>query len=273
MDEAHDLVAAVAEVDWHKFLAALIKREELEIGGSMVEPRHALGRCVLRPSGHDDFESAEVAAGIAFLPAVVEPENAEGQDAVDGGGGFCFTDADDGFGGGATEEAAANVGGAEAVLEIHGRAKAVDLGAEKSAGQDAFEQSLIVAARGVAGGGSAAIAVRDKFESLRLRSAHATGHDAQALSAWLNFDDGADEVAFFAPKLEQAAAVGFGDGVAREAHVEEDAAVFEQSSGGVGGEIFFEDFGEFGSGWCVDCRGHERPTSSAARARFVMCAV
>ena len=36
--------------------------------------------------GHDDFESAEVTARIGVLAAVVEPENAEGENAVDGRG-------------------------------------------------------------------------------------------------------------------------------------------------------------------------------------------
>ena len=60
--------------------------------------------------------------------------------------------------------------------------------------------------------------------------------------------------------------MGLGDGVACESHVEEDAALFEQSRGGVGGEVFFEDFGEFGGGKRVDCKGHPKPTSSVARA-------
>ncbi len=88
MDKAHDLVATVAEVDGREFFAALIEREELEVGSSVVKPGHALGGCVIRPPGHDDLKRAEVAAGIAFLAAVVEPENAQGQNAVDGSGGF-----------------------------------------------------------------------------------------------------------------------------------------------------------------------------------------
>ncbi len=82
--------------------------------------RHAPGR-------DDDLEPAEVAARVGVLAAVVEPENAEGENAVDDGGGFGGADADDGIGRGSLEQAAADVGGAEAVLEIHGRAQAVDL--------------------------------------------------------------------------------------------------------------------------------------------------
>ena len=191
-------------------------------------------------AGHDDLEPAEVAARIAVLAAVVEPENAEGEDAVDDGGGFCGADADDRVGGGSVEQAAANVGGAEAVLEIHGRAQAVDLGADEMAREHALEQALVVAAGGVAGGGRAAVAGGHEFERLRLGRAHAARDEAQALRALLHVDDGAHEVALVAPELEQAAAVRLGDGVARGAHVEEDAAVFKERGCGVIGEIGFD---------------------------------
>ena len=64
----------------------------------------------------------------------------------------------------------------------------------------------------------------------------------------MNLDDCTDEVALFTPKLEETAPVGLDYGVARKSHVEEDAAIFKESRGGMGGEIFFEDFGEFGGG-------------------------
>src|SRR5580658_1035703 len=83
VDEAHDLVASVAEVYGREFFAALIEREELKVGGSVVKPCHALGRGLLGAFRNNDFEGAEVAAGVAFLTAVVEPENAQGKDAVD----------------------------------------------------------------------------------------------------------------------------------------------------------------------------------------------
>jgi hypothetical protein len=73
------------------------------------------------------------------------------------------------------------------------------------------------------------------------------------LCARLNLNDGSHEVALFAPKLEQAAAVGLGYGVAREAHVKENATIFEEGGGGMGCKVVFEDFCEFGSGWSVYC--------------------
>ena len=79
------------------------------------------------PAGTIDLEPAEVAARIAVLAAVVEPENAQRENAVDDGGGLRRADADDRIGRGSLEQAAADIGGTEAVLEIHGRAQAVHL--------------------------------------------------------------------------------------------------------------------------------------------------
>ena len=135
-----------------------------KVGGGVVEPGHAFGGGAPRAGRNNDLEAAEVAARIAVLAAVVEPENAEGENAVDHGGGLGLAHADDRIGSRAFEQAAAHVGGAEAVLEIHGRAQAVDFGADEVARQHALEQALIVAAGGVAGGGSAAVAGGNKFK-------------------------------------------------------------------------------------------------------------
>ncbi len=116
--------------------------------------------------------------------------------------------------------------------------------ADEVAREHALEEALVVAAGGVAGGGRAAVAGGGEFEGLRLGRAHAARDEAQALRALLHIDDGAHQVALVAPELEQAAAVRLGDGVARGAHVEEDAAVFKQRGGGVVGEIGFDDLGQ-----------------------------
>ena len=155
------------------------------------------------------------------------------------------------------------------MLEIHGRAQAVDLGADEGAGKDALQKSLIIAARGVASGGSAAVAVGDEFEGLRLGCAHAAGDEAQALRALLHFDHGAHQVALFAPELQQAAAVRLGDGVAREAHVEENAAVFKQSRGGMIGEIVLRGFGRVAAAdGAIDCGGHALDLPVLPRAQI-----
>ena len=145
----------------------------------MIEPRHALGCRAPRSGGNHNFEAAEVAARVGVLAAVVEPQNAEGQNAVD-------VDADSPSPTPITASAALplssrprDIGGTEAVLEIHGRAQAVDFGADELAREHALQQALIIAARGVAGSGSAAVAGGHKLQRLRLGRAHAARHQPQ----------------------------------------------------------------------------------------------
>ena len=128
------------------------------------------------------------------------------------------------------------------MLQIHGRAQSVCLGAYKAAGEDSLEQLHIVAARGVAGSGCTAVAGGHEFKRLRLGGAHAAGGEAQALGALLHIDHGAEQVALFAPELQNAAAVGFAHSVVGGAHIEENAAILEQRGGGVVCEVIFNAF-------------------------------
>ena len=84
MHKAGGLVTAVAKINGLQFFAALIEGEELEVGGCVIEPGDAFGGGAFRASWHDDFQSTKVAAGFGFLTAVIEPEDAEGENAVDG---------------------------------------------------------------------------------------------------------------------------------------------------------------------------------------------
>ena len=94
-----------------------------------------------------------MAARIAVLAAIVEPENAQGKDAVDDGSRLRSADADNRIGRSSLEQAAAHIGGAEAVLQIHGGAQAVDLGAEEVTREHALKKVLVVAAGRVARSG------------------------------------------------------------------------------------------------------------------------
>ena len=75
-------IAGIAKVDWRQFFAAFVEGEELEVGGGVVEPGHALGRGAPGSGGNDDLEPAEVTATVAVLAAMIEPENAQRQNAV-----------------------------------------------------------------------------------------------------------------------------------------------------------------------------------------------
>ena len=86
MDQARVEIADVAEVDVNEFFVARVQREQLKIGSRRVEPRHALGGGSPRTRRNDDLETAEVAAALAVFAAIVEPEDPEGENAVDHAG-------------------------------------------------------------------------------------------------------------------------------------------------------------------------------------------
>ena len=119
MNQPRLQVAGIAKVHGSKFFTALIQREKLEVRGCMVQPGHPLGCGSPGSSRHDHLEPAKVAATIALLPTVVQPENPQRQNAVHNRRRLCFAHADHRFGGGPFEKPPAHVGWAEAVLQIH----------------------------------------------------------------------------------------------------------------------------------------------------------
>ncbi len=60
MDQPRFQVAGIAKVHRFKLFAAFVERVQLEIGGRMVEPRHALGGSAPVPCRHNHFEPAEM---------------------------------------------------------------------------------------------------------------------------------------------------------------------------------------------------------------------
>ena len=134
-----------------------------------------------------------------MLAAVVEPEQAQRKHAVDGGGGLGRTDADNRFTGGAAQQVAARIGRAEAVFQVHGGAHGVDFAAGIGASQGTLQQAHVVAARGIARGGRAAVGGGNQLQRLRLSLAHAAGEHPQALRAVLNLHHGANNVALVTP--------------------------------------------------------------------------
>ena len=78
----------------------------------------------------------EAATG-AGLAAVMEPEDAEGEDAVDGGLRLFLVDGDDGPGFLALDEGSSGVGGAEGFLEVHSGAEGFGVPVREFALEDA----------------------------------------------------------------------------------------------------------------------------------------
>ena len=133
VNQARVEVAGVAKVDRSQLLAALVESEQCKVGGGVIEPGHALGGGAPGSCRNNHFQPAEVAARVGVVAAVVEPENAQGEDAVDDRCGFGVADPDHRVCGRSFEQAAAHIGRAEAVLKIHGRAHAVNFGADEVA--------------------------------------------------------------------------------------------------------------------------------------------
>jgi len=139
MHQSRCLVATIAVVDEYQFLGALVEGIELKVGRGMIHPRHALGCGSPCSSRDNDLQSAEVATCVALLTAEIEPEDAQREDAIDGGGRLRLADADDCVGSGSFEKAASHIRRPEAVFEIHCGTEAVDLGSEEGTGEDTFE--------------------------------------------------------------------------------------------------------------------------------------
>ena len=240
MHEAGLKIAGIAKVYGQELFTALVEGVELELCRGVVEPGHALGRGAPGARRNNHLESTHVTAAIALLAAMIEPENAERENAIDDRGGLCFRNSDHRVNSGAEMKLAANIGGTEAVLQIHGRTQAVDPGANEVPAKDSLEQAEVVFTGSVASGWGTAVVGSDELKGLRLGDAHAAREDAEALCPVLQIDYGTDEVAFLAPHLQQATPVLFAHGEARETHVEEHAPIFEQRSGGMVGKILLK---------------------------------
>ena len=173
VDEGRANVALVGDVARGEFFSASVELVEFPFGGAAVEPGHACGGELGGALRHDDFEPLDEALPCTALAAVVQPEDAEGEDAVDGGGRFVFADADDGPCLIAAQESAARVGGAEGFLQVHGGAEGFGRVVGESAREGAFKKLDVALAGGVACGGGTRGAGGDEFEELGLRLAEA----------------------------------------------------------------------------------------------------
>jgi hypothetical protein len=88
-------IAGIAKIDECELFAAFVQSVKLELCGAVVEPGDSLCGGTPRANGHNHLESSNVAAAIAFLAAMIEPENAEGENAIDDRRRFGLSNADD----------------------------------------------------------------------------------------------------------------------------------------------------------------------------------
>ncbi len=87
-------VAGIAKVQREKLFAALVQRKKLKLGSRMVKPGHSLRGGATRAGGDNDLEPAKMPAAIPMLATVVQPQNSQGQNAVDNSRGLRLADAD-----------------------------------------------------------------------------------------------------------------------------------------------------------------------------------
>ena len=173
-----------------------------------------------------------------------EPEDADGQDAVDGGLGFGGVDGDDGPGLSAVGEGAAGVAGAEGAFEVHGGTEAFGAAIGEGLEEDAIEHAEEALAGGVAGGGRAEVFIGGELEGLEAGLAEALGGEAEGVGAGGDGEQAADQVAVGGPEVDGGAAAVGGEGVFGFAEVEEGAAVFEDEGVGVFGKEGLDDGGD-----------------------------
>lgn len=203
---------------------------------------------------------------------MLEPEDGDGEDAVDGGLGLGGIDGDDGGCVLAAGEGATGEGGAEGALEVEGGAETFGGFVGEGAEEDAVKEAEVALAGGFASGGGAEVDVGGELESLGAELAEALGGEAEGLGARGDGEDAADEVAVLGPEVEGGTVVFGGKGVAGFAEVEEGAAVFEEEGIGVLGEEGFDGGadvrgglggGAFGCG-ATGCVGRHEVTIATA---------
>ena len=174
----------------------------------------------------------------------MQPEDAEGKNAIDGGGGLFFVDPNDGPGFLSAHEQAAGVGRAEAAFEVHRGAEPVGRPVGKLAGKRAFEDLEVADAGLLAGRGCAAVAVAGDFEQGGPGLTELKDTEPEGFAAELAGDNAADEIALLAPEVDGAARVLGGERVSGLAHVEEGFAVFIDDGRGKLGEEGVEGGGD-----------------------------
>lgn len=205
VEEAGAEIAGVGGVALGEVFGALVEFVELPACGVGAEPGEAGEGDDCGARGNDEAEALKKAFAAGAFAAELEPEDADGEDAVDGCGRFFGVDGDDGPGLLAFVKNAAGVGGAEGFFQVHGGLEGVGFEVRKVFVEDAFEEGEILFADRLADAGGAAVGLGDEFEGLRFGLAEAEVLELEDVVAEAGADDAADEVAVVAPELEGAA--------------------------------------------------------------------
>ena len=125
VDEPGAEVALVGGVELGEVFGGGVELIEVPLSGVGVEPGEAAEGELRRTLRKDELEALVEAATGGLLPAGLEPEDTQSEDAVDGGLRLLLVDGNDGEGLVAFDERPTGVGGAEGLFEVHGGAEGV----------------------------------------------------------------------------------------------------------------------------------------------------
>ena len=257
VQQARGEVAVVDGVEAGEVFGLFIEFEELVAGDAGVEPGKPRECDRGGSAGNDDAEAPVEAAlarggGGGVVAAVLEPENADGEDAVDGVLRLGGVDGDHGPGLLAAAKRTASVAGAEGAFEIHGGTEALAAVVRKGLEEHTIEEAQIAMARGIAAGGAAEVLVGGEFQGVGARLTEALRGEAERFGARGDGKDAADEVAIAGPEMEGGAVVLGGESVLGFTEIEEGTTVLEQDRVRVFGQKSFNRGGDVGG--CLGLR-------------------
>ena len=151
MHKAHFQVALVRCIEGGHFFVAFAYLVELPLRQVAVEPCHACPGGGAASRRQEDFKSLAHSFGDAVLPAIGQPQDSQGEDAIDGGHAFFGVHPDQGPALLPAHQKAPGIGGAEAVLQVHRGTQAFQFVLVEVTSEQAFEQPQIPGSAKLAG--------------------------------------------------------------------------------------------------------------------------
>ena len=96
MDEPRAQISRVCEIAREQLFTRRIQLEEFPLRSVLVEPRHARERERSGAARHDDLQPLVQATSAGLLAAMMQPQDAERENAVDNRRALVLAHADDG---------------------------------------------------------------------------------------------------------------------------------------------------------------------------------
>ncbi len=198
-----------------QLFSPLIQLPKLPLRGVRVQPRHPRQRQRRHPSRHNQLQSLVEPPPIARLAAMLQPQNPQRQNPVDGRLRLFLIHRDHGPRLLSLHQRATRIRRPKALLQVHRGPKCVCLPLRKAPRQHSLQHSQILHPRRLACRRRAAVTVGHKFQSLRLRLPEAMRAQPQHAIAHRRRTHAPDEIALLAPQMQRASAMLGGQSVLR----------------------------------------------------------